>query len=312
MLNDCLRRLSHNVKNADIRLYEPLSNWTTFKVGGPADALFFPVTEQDVVSAINAARETATPLTVIGNGSNLLVRDGGIRGLTMCMTPMPKKNSELSSAHVSDDLLVVGASALLSKVASQAKRASLSGMEALSGIPGSVGGAAMMNAGAYDHSMSDVVIGVKTYAKDGSMRVYEDIGIKYGYRTSAMMHDNVVIVQVLLKLKRSGKEAIAAAMDEYTKKRKEKQPLKLPSAGSFFKRPQGNFAGALIEQAGLKGFYIGGAQVSTLHAGFIVNTGGATASDIINLKNHIVEQVEKKFGVVLEPEVKIIGSDTRG
>jgi UDP-N-acetylmuramate dehydrogenase len=310
LLNDCLRQLSHNVKNADIRLYEPLSNWTTFKVGGPADALFFPTTELDVISAVNAARDNATPLTVIGNGSNLLVRDGGIRGLTMCLAA--KKNSDLSSVLVSGETITAGAAALLSKVAASAKRASLTGIEAISGIPGSIGGAAIMNAGAYEHSMSDVVKLVRAVTKDGSIKMYEGEELKFGYRSSAMMNDSVIISIVHLSLKKGVKEEITAATDDYTKRRKDKQPLKLPSAGSFFKRPEGNFAGALIEQAGLKGLTIGGAQVSQLHAGFIVNIGGATAADIINLKNNIIEQVEKKFGVILEPEVRILGSDTRG
>jgi len=307
LLNDCLRALSSGVVNADIRLYEPLSGLTTFKVGGPADALFIPRDESELIKAVRATRDTNTPLTIIGNGSNLLVRDGGIRGLVVRVCPEGAGGLGAVLAH--GDRITCGAGSMLAAASRAAQRAGLAGMEPISGIPATTGGAAWMNAGSYDSEMSRVVESVRAVTKDGEMVSFEGAALRYRYRGSAMMDTGVIITRVTLRLSEDEPRSIEARTANFTSKRRAKQPLNMPSAGSFFKRPEGHFAGKLIEDAGLKGFAVGGAQVSEIHAGFIVNTGGATASDILRLKDEVTERVFSKFGVRLDPEVRIVGVD---
>ncbi|MDR1570876.1 MAG: UDP-N-acetylmuramate dehydrogenase [Oscillospiraceae bacterium] len=316
MLNECLRMLSSGVVRADIRLYEPLSRWTTFRVGGSADALFIPRDEAELIKAIRAARDTNTPLTVIGNGSNLLVRDGGIRGLVLRIGPECEEALGNTQEPVcgtepgADNIrLTVGAGVTLSQAARAAQRAGLAGMEAISGIPGSVGGAAWMNAGAYDREMSNIVESVRAIGRDGDALAFEGDALAFRYRGSAMMDAGVAITRVTFRLTEDDPRAIEERTAQYTAKRRAKQPLAAASAGSFFKRPAGHFAGKLIEDAGLKGLTVGGAQVSQMHAGFIINKGGASAADIIRLKDEVIARVFDKFGVRLEPEVRILGAD---
>ncbi|GHU69507.1 UDP-N-acetylenolpyruvoylglucosamine reductase [Clostridia bacterium] len=311
-----LSRLRALHGEAALLLNEPLSKWTTMRVGGPADALFMPRYDYELLSALRTAREFDIPITIIGNGSNLIVRDGGIRGLTIRICARhddgDSPTGKLWDVKLDGYHLITGAGALLSAVANAATAAGLSGMEALSGIPGTVGGAALMNAGAYEHEMSQVVQSVDAISWNGSSyehNNYTGTTLNYRYRGSAMMDDSAVITRVTMLLQPDDPAIIKERIADYTQRRKSKQPLTVPSAGSFFKRPPGHFAGKLIEDAGLKGYAVGGAMISPMHAGFVVNNGGATASDIITLMNNVVERVQQNSGVTLEPEVRIIGED---
>lgn len=287
-----------------LRYDEPMSRHTTFRVGGPADILFLPATEEQLVAAVRAAREAGEPLTVIGNGSNLLVRDGGIRGLTV------RLGDHFSGLRVDGTLLIARAGSLLSAAANEALRASLTGLEFASGIPGSVGGGMAMNAGAYGGQLSDVAESLRVMnIQSGEIREFSARELHFGYRESDPLRLGDIVTLARLRLAPGDPAAIRAAMDELNARRRDKQPLSLPSAGSTFKRPAGHFAGALIEGAGLKGMAVGGAMVSEKHAGFIVNTGNATAADILSLMKAVADRVYELNGVILEPEVRILGQD---
>lgn len=285
-------------------LHEPLSKYTTFRVGGSADILFLPETEEQLVFAVRAAHETRSPLTVIGNGSNLLVKDGGIRGLVI------RLGEAFGGTHIDGTLLTARAGELLSCASHAALSASLTGLEFASGIPGSVGGAMAMNAGAYGGQMSDVAESCRILnLQTGEISEIQATDMNLGYRTSLPLQTGNIVTTARLRLSRGNADEIRARMDELNARRRDKQPLTQPSAGSTFKRPEGHFAGALIENAGLKGTGIGGAQVSPKHAGFIVNTGNATAKDILELIHLVQTRVFDMSGVLLEPEVRILGED---
>ena len=283
----------------NIKKNEPMKNHTSFKIGGAADEFCTPASAEEVAELIRYAGNKNIPYFVIGNGSNILVSDKGIRGLVI------KLSGEFSDHEVSGETIRAKSGALLSVLAKAAQKSGLSGMEFASGIPGSLGGAIYMNAGAYGGQMSDIVKSV-TYLKDGEIKKIED-DFGFGYRKSIFADIGAVILEAELKLKRADIAEITAKMEDYKTRRTEKQPLNLPSAGSVFKRPEGSFAGKLIEDAGLKGVRVGGAQVSELHAGFIVNTGNATADDVFELIKYIQKTVKERSGVELEPEVKLIG-----
>ena len=240
------------------------------------------------------------PCIILGNGSNLLVGDKGIRGVVVCLKNM-------DTIKVCGDEIYAEAGAILSRVSNAAVGAGLAGLEFASGIPGSVGGAVYMNAGAYDHEMNEIIKSVEYMDMQGNF--YEIPGEKceFGYRTSKFTGDEYIILGCTLKLNPDNVDDIKTRIADYTQRRVSKQPIDKPSAGSTFKRPKGNFAGTLIDQAGLKGYSIGGAQVSEKHAGFVINTGSATAEDVLNLIEHIRKIVLEKSGVMLEPEVKMIG-----
>lgn len=280
---------------------EPMASHTTFRLGGPADVFALPATPEEALLALKTARETGMSCLVLGNGSNMIVRDGGIRGLVL--------STEAMAAVAVDGLTVTAqAGAPLSKASNAAQAAGLSGLEFASGIPGTVGGAAAMNAGAYGHDMAGVLTEARVWL-DGRDAWFGVAEMEYGYRKSAVLKRGGLVLEARYRLSPDDPERIRERMNEHNACRREKQPLTLPSAGSVFKRPEGHFAGALIEEAGLKGFSIGGAQVSTLHAGFIVNIGGATASDVTSLIAHIQREVQARFGVALECEVRILGED---
>ena len=287
-----------------VRRDEPMSRHTSFKVGGSADVYFEPASADELVYAVGAAREAGVPFTVIGNGSNLLVKDGGIRGLVI------RLGEGLSAISVSGLTVSAQAGATLAKLALAAQEHALTGLEFASGIPGMVGGGLFMNAGAYDGSLSDVCTGAKLL-DIGTLESFDVTAqeLKLGYRTSVLQGGDLICLQADFQLKQGDREQIKAKMDELNRRRREKQPLSYPSAGSTFKRPEGHFAGALIEQAGLKGLSIGGAQVSEKHAGFIINTGGATARDVLELIEAVKKRVYDMSGVTLEPEVRITGED---
>ncbi len=282
----------------------PMARRTTIRVGGPAEFLVDARGERDIREVMQAARDADLPVLVIGNGSNLLVADEGIRGVVIAI------GSEMASVDVHGQTMIIGAGAPLNKAAQAAQAAGLSGMEALSGIPGTIGGAAYMNAGAYGAEMAKVVTRVDALDQEGSAYSLSVDELDYGYRESALMSRGLIATRVTLALAPGDPEEIAAAMRAFAAQRREKQPLTLPSAGSFFKRPKGHFAGGLIEAAGLKGLSVGGAQVSEKHAGFLVNTGNATARDFLDLMQTIQARVLETSGVMLEPEVRILGCNS--
>lgn len=281
---------------------EPLARHTTFRVGGPADVLFLPESAEELRRAMELAREAGEECLVIGNGSNLLVRDGGVRGLVI------KLAGPMSGVSVEGTAIRAQAGASLSQVSRAALQASLTGLEFASGIPGSLGGALAMNAGAYGGELSQVVREA-TVLMDGGVQTLSREELAMGYRTTRVLREGGIVLSAVLDLKEGDASQIAETMDELNRRRREKQPLSFPSAGSTFKRPEGYFAGALIEQAGLKGYAIGGAQVSEKHAGFLINRGGATASDLLRLIEYVQERVYAQSGVRLETEVRICGVD---
>ena len=279
---------------------EPMSRHTTFRVGGPADLMFLPASAQELCDALRLAREAGVPAQVLGNGSNLIVRDGGIRGLTIVL------GEHFSDIRVEGKRLCAQAGALLSRVAAAAMEAGLSGLEFAGGIPGTLGGGCAMNAGAYGGQISDVLVSAEVLL-GGEVRTLSLEEMQMGYRTTLPLREGGVVLSACFELERDDSDAIQSRMKELNARRRDKQPLNLPSAGSTFKRPEGHFAGALIEGCGLKGCAVGAAQVSQKHAGFIVNTGGATAKDILQLIAHVQAVVRRETGVELEPEVKIMG-----
>lgn len=282
---------------------EPMKKHTSFKIGGPADVFVVPGTIEELANSIKLCKEEGFDYFVMGNGSNLVVRDKGIRGVVI------KISEYLSQVKVEGTKIIAEAGALLSVVSKAALKHSLSGLEFASGIPGSIGGAIAMNAGAYGGEMKDVVTKVLCLDADGNFVEYENKDMRFGYRKSRVQDENLIVVQVEMELKEGKYEDIKAYMDELTEKRTSKQPLNLPSAGSVFKRPEGHFAGKLIEDAGLKGLRLGDAQVSEKHSGFIVNVGEAAGRDVINLIKVVQKTVSDKFGVKLETEVKILGEE---
>lgn len=279
---------------------EPMHRHTTFKIGGAADIFVLPQAEASFVSAVKKCRELDLPYFVIGNGSNLLVSDGGIEGAVI-------STARLCNIEVNGERLSCGAGAPLSAVCVKACGASLSGLEFAYGIPGSVGGALYMNAGAYGGQMSDVVESALCISRDGELITVKKEDMRAGYRSSCFKSDGLTVLSAVFKLNFGNKAEIEERMQELMNRRREKQPLEFPSAGSTFKRPEGNFAGALIEKNGLKGVAVGGARVSEKHAGFIVNSGGATEKDVSALIEKIQQTVERADGVHLEPEVIFVG-----
>lgn len=279
---------------------EPMSRHTTFRVGGPADMMFFPASAQELVEVLRLAREAGVESHVVGNGSNLLVRDGGIRGLTIVL------GEHFSQVRVEGTKLHAQAGALLSKVSAVAQEAGLAGLEFASGIPGTLGGGCAMNAGAYGGQMSDVLVSAEVLM-GGEVKTLSLEEMQMGYRTTLPLREGGIVLSATFQLHEDDKKEIHARVRELNARRRDKQPLNMPSAGSTFKRPEGHFAGALIEGCGLKGCTIGGACVSEKHAGFVVNTGSATAQDILDLIAHIQRVVKRETGVDLEPEVKMMG-----
>ena len=280
---------------------EPMSSHTTFKIGGNADWFLMPQNCDELIKILAAVREAGMPCFILGNGSNLLVGDKGVRGAVVCLS----KN--MNNIRVEGERIYAESGAILSRVSHTALTESLAGTEFASGIPGTIGGAVYMNAGAYEHEMKEIIESVDYIDSFENVKTASCEECEFGYRTSAFAKKNYIILGCTLKLEKGDAEEIKAQINDYTKRRVSKQPLEKPSAGSTFKRPVGHFAGGLIEQAGLKGYSIGGAQVSEKHAGFVINTGGATARNVLDLIEYIKKTVDEKFGVMLEPEIKMIG-----
>jgi len=289
---------------AQVLEHEPMARHTTMRVGGPAEILFSPASEGELLFAVREAKRAGAPFRIIGNGSNLLVLDGGLPGLTV------RLGEAFSKISVDGNQIRAQAGALLSRVAAAARDASLTGLEFASGIPGSAGGGMAMNAGAYGGQLSDVFEGCR--ALDPETGIISALGpaeMALGYRESAALSRGLIVTEAAFRLTAGDRSAIQAKMDDLSARRREKQPLNLPSAGSTFKRPEGYFAGALIEQAGLKGLRVGGACVSEKHAGFVVNDRNATARDVLDLIRLVQARVLEHSGVRLETEVRILGEE---
>ena len=280
---------------------EAMSQHTTFKIGGPADYFLMPDKGEDVGRVIKICKEKEIPYFILGNGSNLLVGDGGYRGAVIQIY------RNMSSVTVEGNEITAQAGALLSAVAAAAKNASLTGFEFAGGIPGTIGGAVVMNAGAYGGEMKDVLTEVTVMNAEGDIFTLPTEELELGYRTSIIKTAGYIVLEAKIRLKEGDPEVIRETMKDLTIRRTTKQPLEYPSAGSTFKRPEGYFAGKLITDSGLAGYQVGGAQVSEKHCGFVINAGDATARDVRTLMDNVRDIVYKKYGVTLEPEVKFLG-----
>lgn len=280
---------------------EPMSQHTTFRIGGPADVFVMPENYEQIREVLRLCKEEKLPFFVLGNGSNLLVSDSGYRGVIIQM------DRNMEEICLDGEEIHACAGALLSSVAVAARNASLTGFEFAGGIPGTIGGAAVMNAGAYGGELKDVLKEVTVMTREGEILTIPADKLEMGYRTSIIKTAGYLVLEAVISLKKGDEEKIRAVMKELSERRTEKQPLDYPSAGSTFKRPEGYFAGKLIMDSGLRGYRAGGAQVSEKHCGFVINVGGATAEDVRSLMDHVIRVVREKYGVTLEPEVKFLG-----
>ena len=292
--------LQRYVPRDNIHLQEPMAGHTTFRIGGPADCFVQLEDEEQLRKVRRYLGLAGVPFFVLGNGSNLLVDDAGYRGVVLQI------GQKMSDISVQGCHIIAKAGATLRQVAVAALEHGLTGFEFASGIPGTVGGGVVMNAGAYGGEMSQVVNQVRVVSKEGESMELDNDTMEFRYRGSVIRGSAFTVTEVTFRLEPGDREAIQAKMEELAARRREKQPLEYPSAGSTFKRPEGHFAGGLIDQCGLKGFRIGGAQVSEKHAGFVINAGGATCADVLALIGHIQKTVRERTGVELETEVKIL------
>lgn len=293
--------ITRTIKEENILRDELLSKHTTFRIGGKADYFVKPASENEVVVLVKELNENNIDFYIMGNGSNILASDDGYRGVIVYI------GENLSDIELLDESTIkAGAGAMLSKVARVALDNSLSGMEFASGIPGSVGGAVVMNAGAYGGEIKDIIVKVKVCDKSGRIFEIANEELDFSYRHSAIQEEGYIVLGAIFTLKPGNKEEISRTVKEISAKRKEKQPLEYPSAGSTFKRPEGYYAGKLIMDAGLRGYRVGGAMVSEKHCGFVINADNATASDVKKLMEDVADKVEEQYGVRLEPEVKFL------
>lgn len=301
MNNDVYTALGQIVSKQDILINELMSRHTTFRTGGPASLFIRPRTTEEIKGVLKLLKRSEVDFFILGNGSNLLVSDKGYDGVVISL-------ANFDDIKIEDETKVIAqAGAMNSAIASLARDNSLTGFEFAAGIPGTIGGAMIMNAGAYGGEMKDITAKVTVLSSDGEAIKLDGQAMKFGYRTSAIKGKKFVVLSVLLELQKGNKDEIAGKMQELALKRKDKQPLEFPSAGSTFKRPEGYFAGKLIEDSGLRGFSVGGAAVSEKHCGFVINKGNATSSDIYNLIKHVQDKVYEDFSVKLEPEVIMLG-----
>jgi UDP-N-acetylmuramate dehydrogenase len=295
--------LIEELADSQVLFDEPMRNHTSFRIGGPADILVMPATIADLRRALQLARCMAVPLTITGNGSNLLVRDGGLRGMVV------KLGDCFARITVEDARITAQSGALLADVSRAAGAHSLIGLEFAVGIPGTLGGGVIMNAGAYGGEMKDVVTHVTALDETGEIHEMTPEDLHFGYRRSALQQLRWIVAEVRMQLQPGDSADIQGKMADLTHQRESKQPLSFPSAGSVFKRPPGKYVGPMVEELGLKGYRIGDAQVSEKHAGFIINRGEATASDVLALIEQVRQRVFDAFDVRLETEVRIIGED---
>ncbi len=295
------KKLLSILKEEQVKKDEPMKSHTTFRVGGPADYFVTPQTAEEVEKVIETCTQEKVPYYIVGNGSNLLVSDKGYEGVIIQIY------KQMNQVKVEGAQIHAQAGALLSMIAKRALDAELTGFEFAAGIPGTLGGACVMNAGAYGGEMKDVLKSVTVLTDKGEVKTLAKEELELGYRTSVIAKKGYIVLEAVLELQKGEKEKIQAVMDDLKERRVTKQPLEYPSAGSTFKRPEGYFAGKLIQDAGLRGFQVGGAQVSEKHCGFVINKDQATASDVMNLMNQVSDKVYEEFGVRLQPEVKRLG-----
>lgn len=300
-LQDLTWRLRSIVGDDNVALDEPMSKHTSFRIGGPADLFVTPDDIDELRDVIAACRAAGVPHFVLGCGSDLLVADEGYRGVIVSCT------KGLVNVAIDGETMACQAGVPLREASEMACELGLSGLEFACGIPGSVGGACFMNAGAYGGCVADVLESVRCLMPDGTQQSLPVEELALGYRASRVRDEGLVVLSATFRLHEGDQDDIRARMDDFTQRRRKKQPLELPSAGSTFKRPEGHFAGKLITDAGLKGYAHGGASVSTKHAGFVVNNGGATAADVHAVIRHVQDEVERQFGVRLEPELRFLG-----
>lgn len=293
--------LSAMIPKENIKENEPMKSHTSFKIGGVADVFVSPTTKKQLVDAIRICKENQVPYYIIGNGSNLLVTDKGFRGVII------EVSKNLSEIRVEGYKIIAEAGALLSRIAKTAEYEALIGFEFAHGIPGTLGGAVAMNAGAYDGEMKQVIIEAEVIDEQGEIKTLTKDELELGYRTSIIQKKGLIVLEAVIQLQPGSQEAITAKMKDLAGRRRDKQPLEYPSAGSTFKRPEGHFAGKLIMDSDLRGYAVGGARVSEKHCGFVINQGNATFADVMELIEHVQQVVREKFSVELEPEVRIIG-----
>lgn len=298
---DFYNQLVNYIDKKRVLVDEPMKNHTTFRVGGNADYFVMPQNPEEVKAIVSLCKKSGMPYYVLGNGSNLLVGDKGYRGLIVQIY------KEMNTIKIEGKRVIAQAGALLSRVGTATLEAELTGFEFAAGIPGTVGGAVVMNAGAYGGEMKDIIVSATVLTQDGDIITINKEDLELGYRTSVIAKKGYVVLEAEYQLQKGDKAAIRARMDELKVQRVTKQPLEYPSAGSTFKRPEGYFAGKLIQDAGLRGFQVGGAQVSEKHCGFVINKDQATAADIRELMRQVSDKVMQEFGVKLEPEVKTLG-----
>ncbi|NGQ93719.1 UDP-N-acetylmuramate dehydrogenase [Brevibacillus sp. SYP-B805] len=299
-----MKQLADQLRQADVGKVwtdEPLANHTTWRIGGPADLLIQPKDKDSLILAVQLIHRHNIPWSVIGRGSNLLVRDGGIRGAVL------KVAEGLSHCEFRGEEVCVGAGYSMIRLAVETGKMGLTGMEFAGGIPGSVGGAVYMNAGAHGSDLSRILKQAEILFDNGETVVLTNKELEFAYRTSLLQRKKGIVLEAVFQLQKGDRKEIAAILASYKDRRRQTQPLQMPCAGSVFRNPPGDHAGRLIEAAGLKGFHYGGAQVSEIHANFIVNRGGATASDVLTLMDHIRRTILEKFGVDLHPEVLVVG-----
>ena len=294
-------RLCTITKQENVMKDEPMKKHTTFRIGGPADYFVTPESKEEIQAIVELCKKEEIPYSVIGNGSNLLVGDKGYRGVILQIF------KKMNQIRVEENKIYAGAGALLSKIAATALSESLTGFEFAAGIPGTLGGGVAMNAGAYGGEIKDCIVSAKVLTKEGERVVLKKEDLQLSYRNSVILQKGYLVLEATFSFEKGNPAEIQEEIKELNKRRREKQPLEYPSAGSTFKRPEGYFAGKLIMDAGLRGFQVGGAQVSEKHCGFLINAGGATASDVMELIRQIQAKVKEQFGVTLEPEVKFLG-----
>lgn len=297
------KQLLSILEEESVKTDEPMKKHISFKVGGPADFLVKPKTEEELAKVIKFAKEENIPYLVIGNGSNLLVKDGGIRGIVI------ELSDNFNDFEIEGNIIKAQSGALLSILGRNALRNSLTGIEFAAGIPGTLGGALAMNAGAYGGEMKDIVKSVRLMDTDGNILDFTNEQMEFSYRRSILSRTDYIVLSAQIELENGSYDEIKATMADFTQRRVTKQPLSLPSAGSTFKRPEGHFAAKLIDDSGLRGLTLRGAQVSEKHCGFVVNLGNAKAKDILDLMYIVKSTVKAKYGITLEEEVKILGED---
>ena len=300
--NKVLQKIVEIVSEENVKLDEILKNHTATKLGGKADYFVTPTTVEQVQNIVTFAKEHQIPLLLIGNGSNMVVKDGGFRGIVLSLI-------KFDNLTINENKMVVQSGVSIIEASRKALEANLTGLEFACGIPGSIGGALAMNAGAYGGEIQDIIVSTVVISPEGEVLTLSKEELELGYRKSIIAKKGYIALEATFQLEKGDYKEIKEKMDDLTQKREERQPLEYPSAGSVFKRPPGHFAGKLIQDSGLQGTNIGGAEVSLKHAGFIINKDNATATDYINLIQHVQKVVKEKFGIELEREVKIVGED---